>query len=223
MDKQLQRKLGWTTRSGSIMDVPELGLRWCNHCLRRKPVYSVVSWEKRVCGDCRHLKRRAHRFARGEFSFGQKFYNRPDLGLRYCTRCHRMLPDTGTWMGQQCAPCVAGQQAVYHRLRDCEEFRQAQRIYGAQYRADNPGKIKAKNERYERRPEVRAKKRVRNSRRAGIYKSSPDIKDAALYDLRYNKQQGRCAYCGIDLDQLPSKQVHLDHIVPLSREGATPY
>ena len=71
---------------------------------------------------------------------------------------------------------------------------------------------------YYARPEVKAKRRLRIAIRKFQIENTDDgtITDESLNELRYELQSNCCAYCFVNLDTV---KVHLDHVIPLYRDG----
>lgn len=71
---------------------------------------------------------------------------------------------------------------------------------------------------YYARPEVKAKRRLSIAIRKFQIENTDDgsITDESLNELRYEIQCNRCAYCFVNLDTV---KVHLDHVIPLCRDG----
>jgi 5-methylcytosine-specific restriction endonuclease McrA len=62
-----------------------------------------------------------------------------------------------------------------------------------------------------------ARGRAKGQRRRALIAASPDHFTSKDLRAKYTAQEGRCVYCGTDLDGVA---FHVDHIQPLSRGGS---
>ena len=116
---------------------------------------------------------------------------------KICTKCKRSLPVSNF---------VRAGYGLRPSCRDCDKV----------YRDTHKVVLAAKQREYwQQHPDkVRAKRRRRRVRLANCVDDG-SITDVALHHLRFDIQGNRCAYCFIELEDVP----HLDHIIPVSKDG----
>ena len=153
----------------------------------------------------------------------------PELNLRWCSGCLRRKTTEGVrWNGRKCNNCDRGYKKQYYKDHAdySREYRKQYRLYhpeySKQYQLDHAYELREYREQYRQRPEVKASKSKYNRERRmnKTYTDDGTITDETLFYLRYNIQQDECYLCHVELSSLRSKDIHLDHVIPLSKGGA---
>ncbi|MDA8191050.1 MAG: HNH endonuclease signature motif containing protein, partial [Gammaproteobacteria bacterium] len=154
----------------------------------------------------------------------------------FCVGCQQTLPADQFPKRRPkklyCNACRKARKAEYNQ-RFREEHRDELNAYLAEYRKTHEAKrppdynekrAQSARERYANDPEYRAhvralaanKRNAENRRRAREKKAVVELFDAEAHVAFLRTwQQGRCYYCGE-----PMAETHVEHIVPLSRNGA---
>lgn len=87
---------------------------------------------------------------------------------------------------------------------------------GVKLRRKDKARAEAR-ERDRRNPE---KARAKSHKRLALKRNAEGHHSAADIRRIYAEQNGCCAYCGVTLDWNVPRQVHVDHIIPLSKGGS---
>lgn len=103
------------------------------------------------------------------------------------------------------------------RKKNAEGYRQR----GLKWRLADPERAKDRANQNYRRMKARHPGYIRQTNESRLYRminaGGPIDKELAL-EL-YNEQEGRCAYCGISVYHSIDRDVHVEHILPISRGG----
>lgn len=118
----------------------------------------------------------------------------------------------------ECLLCVyAGEKANHYRLKQQEiderEAEERRRIALEKEKAEIAAKIKEKHRRHQLEKLVR-QELIDSGELFGEQHKRPQI-PREVVDAVYRRDGGRCVYCGA------TENLHLDHIIPFSRGGAT--
>lgn len=135
-----------------------------------------------------------------------------------CTKCRQELPATREFyppsktgrhgLDSRCLAC--GRE---HARRRREENPELERERVRQWQNANREKVRAAHRDYSKRNLQKCL--VHTHRRRARKLNAPGTHTAADVQSLYAAQEGRCAYCGVEVGQ----NYDVDHIVPLSRGG----
>ncbi len=142
-----------------------------------------------------------------------------------CPKCHNIFPSTEfiSSIGNKrayCKTCINSYKRAQYEV-DPELQRRIKEKY-KEYRQDNLGKVTSYQKWY--RTEHLDAALAHNRKRRAIQKNAvvtPFDEESHQVSL-YRWQQGRCFYCGDTLrgwGTRPRSHIHLEHIVPLARQG----
>lgn len=157
------------------------------------------------------------------------------LGVRYCSTCGHVKPvsefvanaSKKDGIDAKCKTCASQLTLAWQKdnpERKLEltrqwyaKHREAARERARSYYAEHMEERKEYNRRWAREnlEAMQEKGRRRRARKAGA-----DVGDvpADVRDILYERQEGRCVYCGLPLSE--GDGIHLDHVVPLAQGGA---
>jgi 5-methylcytosine-specific restriction endonuclease McrA len=93
--------------------------------------------------------------------------------------------------------------------------REAQRVYKKRWYEENKARLEAKARAYAKSAAGKAARRRNEHKRRAVAGTYTEEQLQARIDF-YGR---RCYLCGCDWDALPSKQKHIEHVIPLSRGG----
>lgn len=86
------------------------------------------------------------------------------------------------------------------------------------FKITHADQVKISNRERDRRfPE---KARAKTHKRLALKAQAPGAYTDADIKKLYESQQGKCAYCGCDISWAVKRQVHIDHVQPLSKGGS---
>ncbi len=110
-------------------------------------------------------------------------------------------------------PEVREKRRAYREKRRAyvEEYRKG---YGDRYREYDL----AYNKAYRQRPEVKDRNRIRSRARDALKRAVPGNHTAQQSREQYDRQKGKCYWCG---KKLTWGKHHEDHIIPITREGSS--
>jgi len=125
---------------------------------------------------------------------------------KYCLNGHERTPDN-VYKHRACKTCAKSKTYT-----DAEKAARIER--SKKWHRDNPDKVRATEKRYRdrnpgKRRELSAFRRLKKHLNKGYLPKH-------YFQILYAQQMAHCAYCGCDLN---TAKVHLDHIIPLSKDG----
>lgn len=158
-----------------------------------------------------------------------------DTNLKRCSKCGIEKPATPEFFHRQttrrglpglrpdCKDCIHIKSQEWH-LRHVEEHREKSKRYNQEHRIkatererrwreNNPEAARARSRRYYK-AHAEERKSITRLKRAQL-RNIPGIFTEEEVTCLYQKQHGKCYYCGVSL----KSGYHRDHVVPLSRGG----
>lgn len=147
----------------------------------------------------------------------------PD-GMRKCSTCKQLLPATREYFSTQkmgknglqsfCKSCGAKQQKRY-RNEHPDRIAIMERK-----RNQNPNRQEQHRLRNRLHPRNKEQHRKQNQERRRLLNNAEGFHtDDEIMEL-YELQDGRCGYCGIPIFWNVNRDIHEDHMTPLSRGGS---
>lgn len=189
----------------------------------------------KVCGKAYDT---AHRVVKSDRLTKAQLAELDRLGLRRCFRCRELFPATLEYfyrrksdpkgLGQYCKPC-GSKDAQLWKANNPEKAKASQKRRNAEYPDGqrrrykkwlaNNGERERERLRLKDRANPEAKRARSENRRARLEQAEGEHSAQDIAEL-YELQNGLCGYCGMRLYWNLARDIHVDHISPVSRGGS---
>jgi|SRR5262245_3481984 len=141
-------------------------------------------------------------------------------GLFYCCRtCAKDIRDAKDRREESARYYQANKERIISRVTQYEQtHKEDKHARQRKYEQAHKKEIAAYKSRYNRTEQGRMVSNARVNRRRSLRKAAPGSYTPEQFAEQVKRQKNKCYWCGKKLTE-----IHADHIVPLSRPGATNY